>query len=156
MERFYDRLISTMGFPVLVRRHLYFEPGPRIFAATVHSCTVSIYMVRNPIQIQIWNSRFVLTYVMDESVTGVDMKASYIWYHIAETLGSAIIDRGGSRISSSGWVWVWLWVCGCGAQRPPLPYWKERGGGDIFKISFKCDYHSILVYSNTILQIRFL
>ena len=33
---------------------------------------------------------------------------------------------------------------------------RTGGGGDIFKISFKCDYHSILVYSNTILQIRFL
>ena len=24
----YDRLISTMGFPILVRRHLYIESGP--------------------------------------------------------------------------------------------------------------------------------
>ena len=27
----YDRLISTMGFPILVRRHLYIESGPRSF-----------------------------------------------------------------------------------------------------------------------------
>ena len=26
--RSYDRLISTMGFPVLVRQHLYIESGP--------------------------------------------------------------------------------------------------------------------------------
>ena len=28
MRRSYDRLISTMGFPILVRRHLYIESGP--------------------------------------------------------------------------------------------------------------------------------
>ena len=29
IRRSYDRLISTMGFPILVRRHLYIELGPR-------------------------------------------------------------------------------------------------------------------------------
>ena len=29
IRRSYDRLISTMGFPVLVRRDLYIESGPR-------------------------------------------------------------------------------------------------------------------------------
>ena len=28
IRRSYDRLISTMGFPMLVRRHLYIESGP--------------------------------------------------------------------------------------------------------------------------------
>ena len=28
IRRSYDRLISTMGFPILVRRHLYIEAGP--------------------------------------------------------------------------------------------------------------------------------
>ena len=28
IRRSYDRLISTVGFPILVRRHLYIEPGP--------------------------------------------------------------------------------------------------------------------------------
>ena len=28
IRRSYDRLISTMSFPILVRRHLYIEPGP--------------------------------------------------------------------------------------------------------------------------------
>ena len=28
IRRSYDRLISTMGFPILVRRHLYIESGP--------------------------------------------------------------------------------------------------------------------------------
>ena len=28
IRRSYDRLISTMGFPILVRRHLYIELGP--------------------------------------------------------------------------------------------------------------------------------
>ena len=27
IRRSYDRLISTMGFPILVRRHLYIESG---------------------------------------------------------------------------------------------------------------------------------
>ena len=29
IRRSYDRLISTMGFPILVRRHLYIESGTR-------------------------------------------------------------------------------------------------------------------------------
>ena len=29
IRRSYDRLISTMGFPILVRQHLYIESGPR-------------------------------------------------------------------------------------------------------------------------------
>ena len=28
IRRSYDRLISTMGFPILVRWHLYIESGP--------------------------------------------------------------------------------------------------------------------------------
>ena len=31
IRRSYDRLISTMGFPILVRWHLYIESGPRFF-----------------------------------------------------------------------------------------------------------------------------
>ena len=30
IRRSYDRLISTMGFPILVRRHFYIASGPRI------------------------------------------------------------------------------------------------------------------------------
>ena len=30
----YDHIISTMGFPILVRRHLYIESGPRFFGCT--------------------------------------------------------------------------------------------------------------------------
>ena len=33
--RSYDCLISTMGFPILVRQHLYIESGPRSSAAMV-------------------------------------------------------------------------------------------------------------------------
>ena len=33
----YDRLISTMGFPMLVRRHLYVESGPRSIVPTTIS-----------------------------------------------------------------------------------------------------------------------
>ena len=31
IRRSYDRLISTMGFLILVRRHLYIESGPRYY-----------------------------------------------------------------------------------------------------------------------------
>ena len=31
IRRSYDRLISTMGFPILARWHLYIEPGPSFF-----------------------------------------------------------------------------------------------------------------------------
>ena len=30
IRRSYDHLISTMGFPILIRRHLYIESGPRL------------------------------------------------------------------------------------------------------------------------------
>ena len=32
IRRSQDRLISTIGFPLLVRRHLYIESGPRVFS----------------------------------------------------------------------------------------------------------------------------
>ena len=32
IRRSYDRLISTMGFPILARLHLYIESGPRLAA----------------------------------------------------------------------------------------------------------------------------
>ena len=39
LRRSYDRLISTMGFPILVRRHLHIESGPRSRTSfTVYSC----------------------------------------------------------------------------------------------------------------------
>ena len=37
----YDRLISTMGFPILVRQHLYIESGPRLLG----KCEVSYHPV---------------------------------------------------------------------------------------------------------------
>ena len=35
IRRSYDRLISTMGFPILVRWHLYIESGPCKFPHTI-------------------------------------------------------------------------------------------------------------------------
>ena len=35
IRRSYDRLISTMGFPILVRRHLYIESGSRSSAEVI-------------------------------------------------------------------------------------------------------------------------
>ena len=35
IRRSYDRLISTMGFPILVRWHSYIEPGPREFLSCI-------------------------------------------------------------------------------------------------------------------------
>ena len=39
IRRSYDRLISTMGFPILVRRDLYIESGPWLQYADVIFCT---------------------------------------------------------------------------------------------------------------------
>ena len=36
-KKFYDHLMSTMGFPILVRWHLYIQSGPRIHITTFHS-----------------------------------------------------------------------------------------------------------------------
>ena len=36
IRRSYDRLISTMGFPILARRHLYIESGPSWPDSVVH------------------------------------------------------------------------------------------------------------------------
>ena len=36
IRQFYDRLISTMGFPILVRRDLYTELGPNFLAIRVN------------------------------------------------------------------------------------------------------------------------
>ena len=38
IRRSYDRLISTMGFPILVRWHLYIESGPWVLHFILH-CT---------------------------------------------------------------------------------------------------------------------
>ena len=38
IRRSYDRIISTMGFPILIRCHLYIESGPRSPSA----CTVTV------------------------------------------------------------------------------------------------------------------
>ena len=32
IRRSYDRLIATVGFPILIRRHLYIESGPRCYS----------------------------------------------------------------------------------------------------------------------------
>ena len=37
IRRSYDRLISTMGFPILVRWHLYIESWPRLLQAVEYS-----------------------------------------------------------------------------------------------------------------------
>ena len=38
IRRSYDRLISTMGFPILVRWHLYIESGPRTLTISNTIC----------------------------------------------------------------------------------------------------------------------
>ena len=44
IRRSYDRLISTMGFPIPVRRHLYIESGPW-FVFYLHHCIVIFNIV---------------------------------------------------------------------------------------------------------------
>ena len=41
IKPFYDRLISTMGFPILVR-HLYIESEPRFWSGSVPQATASL------------------------------------------------------------------------------------------------------------------
>ena len=43
IRRSYDRLISTMGFPILVRKHLYIESGPRSCPVYIFHNTSQIY-----------------------------------------------------------------------------------------------------------------
>ena len=38
----YDRLIFTMGFPILVRWHLYIESGPGWFKTQWHTCDITV------------------------------------------------------------------------------------------------------------------
>ena len=42
IRRSYDRLISTMGFPILVRWHLYIESGPRFVLTSMATGTLII------------------------------------------------------------------------------------------------------------------
>ena len=43
IRRSYDRLISTMGFPIPVRQHLYIESGPRCTCIFYHFSTLRLH-----------------------------------------------------------------------------------------------------------------
>ena len=70
IRRSYDRLISTMGFPILVRHHLYIESGPRVSVATVlstHPCVSSCLWVKpNTMQ---WHLFFISFETLLESIS---------------------------------------------------------------------------------------
>ena len=48
IRRSYDRLISTMGFPILVWRHLYIESGPWSLWGEIHHWIMS-FLHKGPI-----------------------------------------------------------------------------------------------------------
>ena len=48
IRRSYDRLISTMGFPILVWRHLYIESGPWSLWGEIHQWQMS-FLHKGPI-----------------------------------------------------------------------------------------------------------
>ena len=43
IRRSHDRLISTMGFPILVRWYLYIESGPRFFSSPLSSPFITFH-----------------------------------------------------------------------------------------------------------------
>ena len=49
IRRSYDRLISTMGFPILVRRHLYIESGPRLLFDRPPYCLNELILTHLPL-----------------------------------------------------------------------------------------------------------
>ena len=48
VRRSYDRLISIMGFHILVRQHLYIEPGPWLVRGMVHVWTYMQWCICGP------------------------------------------------------------------------------------------------------------
>ena len=47
IRRCYDHLISTVGFPIMVRRHLYIESGPRGFSTRAFLVRLSLEWIWN-------------------------------------------------------------------------------------------------------------
>ena len=47
IRRSYDRLTSTMGFPILVRWHLYIESGPRALFSVRYQNTYMTLWLKN-------------------------------------------------------------------------------------------------------------
>ena len=59
IRRSYDRLIVTMGFPILVRCHLYIESGPRTSWKNIHMillCLASFWLLTNILGLLHWQS----------------------------------------------------------------------------------------------------
>ena len=47
IRRSYHRLISTIGFPILVKLHLFIESGPRTFSATQRFCCICTEIIQD-------------------------------------------------------------------------------------------------------------
>ena len=58
IRRSYDRLISTMGFPILVRCHLYIESGPRSYKEHVVPLSIKLYIKWYPRPLRLGDSGF--------------------------------------------------------------------------------------------------
>ena len=89
----YDRLISKMGFPILVRRHLYIELGPRslsirLSVATVlraYPCTSSCLWVIPPDCTSEWTHRYHKVKTLFQSNNDIML----VYYYIAEITSHA-------------------------------------------------------------------
>ena len=85
----YDRLISTMGFPIPVRHHLYIESGPRPLLEPVltyhqqRSCGI--------------HSRVMFTYILKISISKLCLKFTY--------LNSQPHLPGSNELTHPGLVW---------------------------------------------------
>ena len=85
IKRSYDRLISTMGFPILVRRHLYFESGLTRFCRHM----LVEFRIRNMLEVclplitqhpQCWNILTPFQYKVVSPGVGISiLKVSWSW-----------------------------------------------------------------------------
>ena len=66
IRRSYDRLISTMGFPIPVRRHLYIESGPwSLQQVWERENTFIVFRIHQPCHWAVWRNVYVLMSVFD-------------------------------------------------------------------------------------------
>ena len=86
IRRSYDPLISTMGFPILIRLHLYIESGPRLLPLTDCMSSLQKHLFTQPTDIVIPTS-IMAKYICHFNATfpyAIQETISYIhtWYEV--------------------------------------------------------------------------